>query len=81
MDTSTSSEKINLLLLQLLSKKHIDLDFIQISVEISNKLSIETFSDGGAALVLVSGETAVKLGLEVIAKILGYGDAAQVLAD
>uniref|UniRef100_A0A162A5B7 Acetyl-CoA C-acetyltransferase n=1 Tax=Daucus carota subsp. sativus TaxID=79200 RepID=A0A162A5B7_DAUCS len=36
-----------------------------------------SISDGGAALVLVSGETAVKLGLEVIAKISGYGDAAQ----
>ncbi|KAK1359331.1 Acetyl-CoA acetyltransferase cytosolic 1-like protein [Heracleum sosnowskyi] len=33
--------------------------------------------DGGAALVLVSGETTVRLGLEVIAKISGYGDAAQ----
>lgn len=38
-------------------------------------------SDGAAALVLVSGETAVKLGLQVIAKISGYGDAAQVLTD
>ncbi|XP_074357837.1 acetyl-CoA acetyltransferase 2-like [Apium graveolens] len=36
-----------------------------------------SLSDGGAALVLVSGETAVRLGLEVIAKISGYGDAAQ----
>nr|UBI61885.1 acetoacetyl-CoA thiolase [Panax vietnamensis] len=36
-----------------------------------------SISDGGAALVLVSGETAVKLGLQVLAKISGYGDAAQ----
>ncbi|KAK7304861.1 hypothetical protein VNO77_42753 [Canavalia gladiata] len=34
-------------------------------------------SDGAAALVLVSGETALKLGLHVIAKIRGYADAAQ----
>ncbi|KAK4386317.1 putative acetyl-CoA acetyltransferase, cytosolic 2 [Sesamum angolense] len=33
--------------------------------------------DGAAALVLVSGEKALKLGLEVIAKITGYADAAQ----
>lgn len=36
-------------------------------------------SDGAAALVLVSGKKALELGLEVIAKISGYGDAAQVL--
>jgi len=36
-------------------------------------------SDGAAALVLVSGEKALKLGLQVIAKITGYADAAQVL--
>ena len=36
-------------------------------------------SDGAAALVLVSGETVLKLGLEVIAKISGYADAAQVI--
>jgi hypothetical protein len=35
-------------------------------------------SDGAAAVVLVSGEKALQLGLEVIAKITGYGDAAQV---
>lgn len=35
-------------------------------------------SDGAAALVLVSGEKAIKLGLHVIAKISGYADAAQV---
>lgn len=35
-------------------------------------------SDGAAALVLVSGEKALKLGLQVIAKITGYADAAQV---
>lgn len=34
-------------------------------------------SDGAAALVLVSGEKALKLGLQVIAKIKGYADAAQ----
>ncbi|XP_065875186.1 acetyl-CoA acetyltransferase 2 [Euphorbia lathyris] len=36
-----------------------------------------SISDGAAALVLVSGETALKLGLEVIGKITGYADAAQ----
>lgn len=36
-------------------------------------------SDGAAALILVSGEKALKLGLQVIAKIAGYADAAQVL--
>ena len=36
-------------------------------------------SDGAAALVLVSGEKAIKLGLQVVAKIRGYADAAQVL--
>lgn len=36
-------------------------------------------SDGAAALVLVSGEKVLKLGLQVIAKISGYADAAQVL--
>ncbi|KAG8642210.1 acetyl-CoA acetyltransferase, cytosolic 1 [Manihot esculenta] len=36
-----------------------------------------SISDGAAALVLVSGETALKLGLQVIAKITGYADAAQ----
>nr|UES73133.1 acetyl-CoA acetyltransferase [Gymnema sylvestre] len=44
------------------------------SVTAGNASSI---SDGAAALVLVSGETAVKLGLQVIAKITGYADAAQ----
>ncbi|XP_062114129.1 acetyl-CoA acetyltransferase 1-like [Humulus lupulus] len=34
-------------------------------------------SDGAAALVLVSGEKALQLGLQVIAKIKGYADAAQ----
>ncbi|GLT44435.1 hypothetical protein SLA2020_183360 [Shorea laevis] len=34
-------------------------------------------SDGAAALVLVSGEKALTLGLQVIAKIRGYADAAQ----
>lgn len=36
-------------------------------------------SDGAAALVLVSGEKALQLGLQVIAKIKGFADAAQVL--
>ncbi|XP_039126220.1 acetyl-CoA acetyltransferase, cytosolic 1-like [Dioscorea cayenensis subsp. rotundata] len=36
-----------------------------------------SISDGAAALVLVSGEKALELGLEVIAKITGYADAAQ----
>lgn len=36
-----------------------------------------TISDGAAALVLVSGEKAIQLGLKVIAKIKGYADAAQ----
>ncbi|XP_068638317.1 acetyl-CoA acetyltransferase 2-like [Aristolochia californica] len=44
------------------------------SVTAGNASSI---SDGAAALVLVSGETALKLGLQVIAKITGYADAAQ----
>ena len=35
-------------------------------------------SDGAAALVLVSEEKARELGLHVIAKIKGYGDAAKV---
>lgn len=35
-------------------------------------------SDGAAALVLVSGQKALELGLQVIAKIRGYADAAQV---
>ncbi|XP_076909061.1 acetyl-CoA acetyltransferase 2-like [Bidens hawaiensis] len=34
-------------------------------------------NDGAAALVLVSGETALKLGLNVIAKVSGYADAEQ----
>ncbi|GAV73465.1 hypothetical protein CFOL_v3_16950 [Cephalotus follicularis] len=33
--------------------------------------------DGSTALVLVSGEKALDLGLKVIAKISGYVDAAQ----
>ncbi|KAK6918715.1 Thiolase, N-terminal, partial [Dillenia turbinata] len=44
------------------------------SVTAGNASSI---SDGAAALVLVSGEKALKLGLKVIAKIRGYADAAQ----
>nr|AJT35503.1 acetyl-CoA acetyltransferase [Gentiana rigescens] len=36
-----------------------------------------SISDGAAALVLVSGEKALSLGLTVIAKIKGYADAAQ----
>lgn len=37
------------------------------------------YSDGAAALVLVSGEKALQLGLPIIAKVKGYADAAQVL--
>ncbi|KAF6145105.1 hypothetical protein GIB67_013456 [Kingdonia uniflora] len=44
------------------------------SVTAGNASSI---SDGAAALVLVSGAKAVELGLQVIAKITGYADAAQ----
>ncbi|KAL6999868.1 Acetyl-CoA acetyltransferase, cytosolic [Sarracenia purpurea var. burkii] len=47
------------------------------SVTAGNASSI---SDGAAALILVSGEKALKLGLHVIAKISGYADAAQVVA-
>ncbi|XP_074272505.1 acetyl-CoA acetyltransferase 2 [Silene latifolia] len=36
-----------------------------------------SISDGAAALVLVSGQKALELGLQVIGKISGYGDAAQ----
>lgn len=36
-----------------------------------------SMSDGAAALVLVSGEKALQLGLQVIAKIKGFADAAQ----
>lgn len=36
-------------------------------------------SDGAAALVLVSGKKALELGLEAIAVIKGYADAAQVI--
>ncbi|KAL1192889.1 Acetyl-CoA acetyltransferase 2 [Cardamine amara subsp. amara] len=36
-----------------------------------------SISDGAAALILVSGEKALKLGLQVLAKVKGYGDAAQ----
>lgn len=44
------------------------------SVTAGNSSSI---SDGAAALVLVSGAKATELGLQVIAKIRGYADAAQ----
>ncbi|XP_072971022.1 acetyl-CoA acetyltransferase 2-like isoform X2 [Typha angustifolia] len=36
-----------------------------------------SISDGAAALVIVSGQKALELGLQVIAKITGYADAAQ----
>ncbi|XP_042444457.1 acetyl-CoA acetyltransferase, cytosolic 1-like isoform X1 [Zingiber officinale] len=36
-----------------------------------------SISDGAAALVLVSGQKALELGLQVIAKIRGYADSAQ----
>jgi hypothetical protein len=35
-------------------------------------------SDGAAAIVLVSGEKAKNLGLQVLARIIGYADASQV---
>ncbi|EFJ29932.1 hypothetical protein SELMODRAFT_146037 [Selaginella moellendorffii] len=44
------------------------------SVTAGNASSI---SDGAAALVLVSGAKALELGLKVIGKIIGYGDAEQ----
>ncbi|WKA11782.1 hypothetical protein VitviT2T_029248 [Vitis vinifera] len=44
------------------------------SVTAGNASSI---SDGAAALVLVTGKKAVELRVQVIAKIAGYGDAAQ----
>ncbi|RXH67869.1 hypothetical protein DVH24_028016 [Malus domestica] len=44
------------------------------SVTAGNASSI---SDGAAALVLASGEKVLKLGLQVIAKISGFADAAQ----
>ncbi|KAL6520452.1 Acetyl-CoA acetyltransferase 1 [Orobanche hederae] len=44
------------------------------SVTAGNASSI---SDGAAALVLVSGAMATKLGLKVIARVRGYADAAQ----
>lgn len=39
---------------------------------------LSMYSDGAAAIVLVSGEKAKNLGLQVIARIRGYADAAQV---
>nr|AQT03467.1 acetyl-CoA acetyltransferase [Ginkgo biloba] len=36
-----------------------------------------TISDGAAAIVLMSGEKALELGVKVIAKVAGYADAAQ----
>ena len=38
-----------------------------------------SLSDGAAALVLVSGRKMKELGLTPIAKIIGWGEAAQVL--
>ena len=35
-------------------------------------------SDGAAAVVLISGEKARELGIKVVGKILGWGEAAQV---
>jgi len=40
---------------------------------------VDFSSDGIVALVLVSGKKARELGLHVIAKIKGYGDAPKVL--
>lgn len=39
-----------------------------------------SLSDGAAALVLVSGRKVRELGLTPIAKILGWGDAEQVMS-
>ncbi|KAF7119625.1 hypothetical protein RHSIM_Rhsim13G0140200 [Rhododendron simsii] len=44
---------------------------------ISTDVNVFKYSDGAAALVLVSGKKASELGLQVIAKIRGYDDAAQ----
>lgn len=44
----------------------------------STDVNVFKYSDGAAALVLVSGRKASELGLHVIAKIRGYDDAAQV---
>ena len=35
-------------------------------------------SDGAAAVVLISGDKARELGIKAVAKILGWGEAAQV---
>lgn len=44
-------------------------------------ITASIYSDGAAALVLVSGQKVIELGLQVIAKITGYADAAQVLQE
>lgn len=36
-------------------------------------------SDGAAAIVLISGEKVKELGIKTLAKINGWGDAAQVI--
>jgi hypothetical protein len=51
----------------------------ELKLLLKTKILLLIDSDGAAALVLVSGETALKLGLQVIAKITGYADAAQVI--
>ncbi|KAG5516232.1 hypothetical protein RHGRI_037061 [Rhododendron griersonianum] len=43
----------------------------------STDVNVCKYSDGAAALALVSGKKASELGLQVIAKIRGYDDAAQ----
>ncbi|KAG5517046.1 hypothetical protein RHGRI_037707 [Rhododendron griersonianum] len=43
----------------------------------STDVNVCKYSDGAAALVLVSGKKASELGLQTIAKIRGYDDAAQ----
>jgi len=45
------------------------------------KLVLVTHSDGAAALVFVSGDIALKLGMQVLAKIRGYADASQVYSN
>ena len=40
-----------------------------------------TLNDGGAAVVLMSGDRARELGLKPMARVLGYGDAAQAPID
>ncbi|TXG69801.1 hypothetical protein EZV62_004736 [Acer yangbiense] len=50
---------------------------IRSSLSLSLSLFLYSYDDGAAALVLVSGAKALEHGLQVIAKIRGYADAAQ----